>query len=410
LNRFKVLSGFPRQVKVLTAAAFFVAVGFGIIVPALPLFAKSFGVNNSAVGLIVSMFAVARFATGMFSGKFVDKFGERLVFAIGIFVVSLSTLLAALAHSYAQLLIFRTAGGLGSSMFSVAASSIIMRSVPDDQRGRAQSVYNGSFLIGGIAGPAIGGILTAISLRAPFFTYSITLFLAGTIGFFFLTSGKPTSKHESEDQENTTLRQALRMQPYRTALILAFVTNWVLFGLRSSILPLFVTEELHSTTAIVGLGFTLSALFQGLLLLPAGTLSDLRGRRFALSIGATVVLAGSITLIFTVHPWMFLLAMCITGMGGAFLSTTPANIVGDVIRGKSGQVIALWQMAGDAGMIVGPLAVGYLSDAFSFRAAFIASAAVFSVAVLLAYRLPETRRSHLEVVVFGGGIQNNSAS
>jgi MFS family permease len=386
LNRFKVLSGFPREVKVLTAAAFFVAVGFGIIVPAMPLYAKSFGVSNSAVGLIVSMFAVARFSTGMFSGKFVDKFGERLVFAIGIFIVSLSTLLAALAQSYTQLLIFRTAGGLGSSMFSVAASSVIMRAVSDDQRGRAQSVC---------AGPAIGGVLTSISLRAPFFTYSITLFLAGIIGFFFLSSGKPSLKLESTDTENTSLRQALRMQPYRTALILAFVTNWILFGVRSSILPLFVTEVLHSSTSIVGLGFTLSALFQGLLLLPAGTLSDVRGRRVALSIGATVVLVGSITLIFTVHPWMFLLSMCITGIGGAFLSTTPANIVGDVIRGKSGQVIALWQMAGDAGMIVGPIAVGYLSDAFSFRAAFIASTAVFSVAVLLAYRLPETRRSHM---------------
>jgi MFS family permease len=270
-----------------------------------------------------------------------------------------------------------------------------MRAVSDDQRGRAQSVYNGSFLIGAIAGPAIGGVLTSISLRAPFFTYSITLFLAGIIGFFFLSSGKPSLKLESTDTENTSLRQALRMQPYRTALILAFVTNWILFGVRSSILPLFVTEVLHSSTSIVGLGFTLSALFQGLLLLPAGTLSDVRGRRVALSIGATVVLVGSITLIFTVHPWMFLLSMCITGIGGAFLSTTPANIVGDVIRGKSGQVIALWQMAGDAGMIVGPIAVGYLSDAFSFRAAFIASTAVFSVAVLLAYRLPETRRSHM---------------
>ena len=398
MNRLKVLSGFPREVKVLTAAAFFVAVGFGVIVPAMPLYAKSFGVSNSAVGLIVSMFAIARFSTGMFSGKFVDKFGERLVFATGIFIVSLSTLLCAVAHSYVQLLVFRTFGGLGSSMFSVAASSIIMRSVEDDQRGRAQSVYNGSFLIGGIAGPAIGGLLTTISLRAPFFTYSITLFLAGTIGYFFLSSGKPAAHLENAGGENTTLRQALSMLPYRTALILAFVTNWVLVGLRSSIMPLFVVDQLHSTTAIVGLGFTLTALFQGLLLLPAGTLSDVRGRRVALSIGSTVVMAGSIFLIFTFHPWMFLVAMCITGIGGAFLSTTPANIVGDVIRGKSGQVIALWQMAGDAGMIVGPIAVGYLSDAYSFRAAFIASAAVFSVAVILAYRLPETRRSHLVII------------
>ena len=391
----KLLAGFPREVKVLVAASFFVAVGFGVIVPAMPLFAKSFGVNNSAVGLIVSTFAIARFCSGLISGKLVDLFGERLVFAIGILMVSFFTFLCALAQSYTQLLIFRSAGGLGSSMFSVAAGSIIMRSVSDDQRGRAQSVYNGSFLVGGIAGPAIGGALSTISLRAPFFTYSVTLLCAGTIGFFFLSPGKPSAKAEVAGDEKMSIPEALRLPPYRTALILSFVTSWVLLGLRSSILPLFVTEELHSTTAIVGLGFTLSALFQGLLLLPAGNLSDIRGRRVALSIGTTVVMAGVITLIFSIHPWLYLAGMCIIGFGGAFLSTVPANIVGDVIRGKSGQVIALWQMAGDAGMIVGPITVGFLSDLFSFRVAFMATAAIFSLALLLAYRLPETRQSHL---------------
>jgi MFS family permease len=270
-----------------------------------------------------------------------------------------------------------------------------MRSVSDDQRGRAQSVYNGSFLVGGIAGPAFGGALSAISLRAPFFTYGVTLLCAGIIGFFFLSPGKPSSKETSNNDENMSVPEAWKLQPYRTALILSFVTSWVLFGLRSSILPLFVTEELHSTTAIVGLGFTLSALFQGLLLLPAGTLSDFRGRRLALSIGTTFVLSAVLMMVFTVHPWMYLLSMCILGIGGAFLSTTPANIVGDVIRGKSGQVIALWQMAGDAGMIIGPVTVGFLSDVFSFRTAFMATAAVFSISVLLAYQLPETRQSHL---------------
>lgn len=391
----KVLEGLPREVKVLTAVAFFVALGFGVIVPAMPLFAKSFGVNNSAVGLIVSTFAIARFASGLFSGKLVDHFGERLVLGVGILMVSFFTLLCAVAQSFTQLLIFRSAGGLGSSMFSVGAASIIMRSVSDDKRGRAQSVYNGSFILGGIAGPAVGGALSAISLRAPFYLYALTLFLAGTIGLFFLTPGKPASKNESTEADTMTIPQALRLRAYRTALILGFVGNWVLFGLRSSILPIFVIDDLHSTIAVVGWGFTLSALVQGAFLLYAGTLSDVRGRRLALSIGTTVVLAGVMTLVFAVHPWMYLGAMCIIGFGGAFLSTTPANIIGDIIRGKSGQVIALWQMAGDAGMIVGPITVGYLSDVFSFRMAFIVSAAVFSVAVLLAFRLPETRQSHL---------------
>lgn len=393
--QFKFLGEFPREVKVLVAASFFVAVGFGIVVPAIPLFTKSFGVNNAAVGLMVSAFAIARFCSGLISGKLVDIFGERIVFAAGILMVSFFTFLCALAESFHQLLIFRSAGGLGSSMFSVAAGSIIMRSVNENQRGRAQSVYNGSFLVGGIAGPAIGGALSAISLRAPFFVYSSTLLCAGTIGFFFLKSGKPNQKRTDKNVESMGMSVAIRLAPYRTAMILAFLTNWVLFGMRSSILPIFVVENLHSTPAIVGFGFTLAALVQGAFLLSAGKLSDTRGRRVALGIGTTVVLAGSLILVFTIHPWMYLLAMAVLGFGGAFLSTTPANIVADVIRGKSGQVIALWQMAGDAGMIVGPLTVGFISDAFSFRAAFAVSAAVFSIAVLLAYRLPETRRLHL---------------
>lgn len=379
----------------LTTAGFFVAVGFGIVIPAIPLFAKSFGVNNASVGLLVSAFAMARFCSGLISGKLVDLFGERNVFAIGILMVSFFSFLCALAQTYSQLLIFRTAGGLGSSMFSVAAGSIIMRSVSDDHRGRAQSVYNGSFLVGGISGPAIGGALSAISLRAPFFVYATALLVAGTFGFFFLKTGRSTNKESKKDDSSMGIGEALRIAPYRAALIISFVTAWVLFGLRVSILPIFVTEQLHASSTMVGVGFGIAALIQGIVLLPAGTLSDERGRRTALLIGTTIVLLGVIALVFAIHPWMYLFAMAIMGLGGAFLSTTPANIVGDVIRGKSGQVIALWQMAGDAGMIVGPLTVGFLSDIFTFRTAFAVSAVVFSVGVILAYRLPETRKSHL---------------
>ena len=158
----------PREVSILIAASFFVAVGFGIVMPAIPVFAKSFGVNNAAIGLMVSAFAITRFASGLISGTLVDKFGERKVFSTGVFMVSLFTFLAGVAQNYEQLLFFRAAGGLGSSMFSVAASSVILRSVSDDQRGHAQSVYQGSFIVGGMAGPAIGGLLSVISLRAPF--------------------------------------------------------------------------------------------------------------------------------------------------------------------------------------------------------------------------------------------------
>ena len=386
----------PREVSILVAASFFVAVGFGIVLPAIPVFAKSFGVNNAAIGLMVSAFAITRFASGLISGTLVDKFGERAVFSTGVFMVSVFTFLAGLAQSYEQLLIFRAAGGLGSSMFSVAAGSVIMRSVDDEHRGRAQSVYNGAFLVGGVSGPAIGGLLSLISLRAPFFAYSAMLLVSGIVAHFFL-KGEKIGKGEKDldTSELTSVREALAMKPYRIALVLTFVVSWVIFGLRASIMPIFVTEELGSTTAVVGYGFALGAIFQGALLIRGGRLSDSKGRRYTSVIGASICLVGMIVLTVAIHPWMYLVSMSIIGIGGAFLSTTPSSIVGDIIRGRGGQVIAVFQMAGDAGMIAGPIIIGLLSDKYSYRIAFAVSAAVFAFGAVLTTRIPETRENFL---------------
>ena len=389
----------PREIKILTLASFFVAVGFGIVLPAIPVFARTFGVNNTAIGLIVSTFAITRFASGLISGKLVDRFGERVVFSSGVGMVAIFVLLAGLAQSYGQLLFFRAAGGLGSSMFTVAAGSVIMRAVDDNNRARAFSIYNGAFLVGGISGPAIGGLLSLISLRAPFFAYSITLTISGLIALFFL---KGINLNRGEDGEElaqrTSIAQALSLKPYRIALVISFIGNWVLFGVRSSILPIFVIETLRSTPAVVGYGFTLSALMQGLLLLRAGKISDTRGRKYAAVSGSLIALLGLIVLIFTNSIWMYFLSMVFIGLGGAFLAITPSSIVGDVIKGKSGQVIGLFQMAGDAGMMVGPIVLGWFADTFSYQAAFISTVVIFSVSVILSFRLPETRKSHTIVI------------
>jgi MFS family permease len=401
LNKFKngftnPFAEFPREVGVLVFASFFVAVGFGIIAPTIPLFAKSFGVNNAQVGSIISAFALARFASGLVAGKLVDKFGERLVYTVGIAFVAISSFAAALAQTYEQLLIFRSAGGLGSSMFSVAAGSIILRAVRDDQRARAQSLYNGSFLVGMMAGPVIGGFLTAISLRAPLLVYAFLLVVASVAGGFLLRNSvlaaRPTEKSTAV---KTSMRDALAMKPYVIALIISFTTAWVLFGMSRSVLPLFMVEDMKSSASFIGVGFTISAVVQGLFLLRAGRLSDQRGRKFSAISGLIFLGAYVVLLIFTFQPWVFLLSMFIGAFGSAFLSTTPSAIVGDVLKGKGGQVIALYQMSGDAGAMVAPVVLGFIADHYGFRATFAISALLVFLVIIVATKLPETRSSHL---------------
>lgn len=387
---------FPREVGVLVFASFFVAVGFGIISPTLPLFARSFGVNHAQVGAILAAFAFARFATGLISGKLVDHFGERLIYSFGIGFVSITSFAAGFAQSYEQLLIFRAVGGFGSSMFSVAAGSILLRAVDDDHRARAQSLYNGSFLVGMMAGPVVGGALSGFSLRAPMIIYGFLLIGASASGAFLLRNStlaaKPTA---SQERETISLRSALALKPYRSALIISFITAWVLFGMSRSILPLFMVEEIKVSPSFMGLGFTISTIINGIFLMKAGKLSDINGRRYSAVIGTSFLTLFILALAVTTEPWMFLAASVIVGFGGAFLSTTPSAIVGDVLEGKGGQVIGLFQMAGDAGAMVAPLILGAIADGYGYRPAFLVTAALMLVAVAVSIKLPETRSSHL---------------
>ncbi|NBY38416.1 MAG: MFS transporter [Actinobacteria bacterium] len=375
----------------MTAVSFFVALGFGLIIPAIPIFAKSFGVSNAAIGLVISMFAITRLASGLVSGKLVERFGERFVLGSGLFMVAFFVFLTGLAQSYEQLLFLRAAGGLGSSMFSVASSSLVIRMTSDDKRGRAQSVTTGGFLVGGIAGPAFGGALIAFSPRAPFFIYSVTLTLAGLTGLIFLSEHRMGKKEEPvHTLPATTIREAFRIKAFRYALIMTFLTSWILFGVRSSILPLYVIQDLGGTTTLVGIGFTVGALAQGLILIRAGKFSDNAGRKKALSIGFIFIACGITTLILAQSIWFYLVAMLFLGIGGAY-GNTGAALVGDVIKGRSGRVIAVFQMAGDAGMMVGPILLGFVSDISTYRTALIVSAIAFSIALFLVLDLPETR-------------------
>lgn len=379
----------PTEVQTLIVASFFVAVGFGVIVPSIPIYSRSFGVSATAVGFVISAFAIMRFVSGLFSGKLVNKFGERHVFAFGVFMVAISAFLTGIASNYWQLLIFRTAGGLGSSMFSVAASSVIFKSISSDLRGRAQSLYNGTFLVGAVAGPAIGGLLMSISLRAPFFGYSIMLLISGSIAYRYLKAShlEPTN---GQSKDEMSIKEALQIPAFRIAIITSFLFALAIMGPRLSIIPIFVVEELNGSNSLVGYVYTASALIQGAFLMRAGHISDNRGRQVVLKMGALITWFGMAMFLYAGHTSIFIIAMMVIGFGTAFISTTPSAIVADVITGKSGKVIGFFQMSGDAGMIVGPILIGFLADVFSFQTAFAATLAIYSITVLLAWRLPET--------------------
>ncbi|HEV2889271.1 MAG TPA: MFS transporter [Frankiaceae bacterium] len=382
-----------REVGVLSAVAFSVAVGYGLVAPVLPRFATSFGVGKREAGFVLSVFALMRIASALGSGKLVDRIGERLVLATGIGIVGVSSALAGASQSYLQLVVLRGLGGVGSAMFSVSAMSIVLRSTPPAARGRAVGLFSGSFLLGGIAGPAVGSTVAHLGLRTPFYIYAGTLLVAGTIGLALLPRTRlveaPVVPGEAT---GLPLFAALRTREYRAALAANLADHWAALGVRNTLIPLFVVEVLGASDSWAYAGFFVVAGVTGLALYPAGRWADERGRKPVLLIGLVLVTL-SLLLLATVQTLpAYVVAMVVFGMGAGLLQVAPAAVVGDVAGGRSGPTVAAFQMAGDGGAVVGPVLAGALADSVSYGAAFTVTAAVMGVAVLLAIMAPETRR------------------
>lgn len=389
----RLLGDLPGEVAALAGVAFAVAVGFGIVAPVIPLFAQEFGVGATAAGAVVSAFAFMRLVSALAGGRLVDALGERAVLAAGLAVVSVSSLLAGLAQTYAQLLVLRGVGGVGSAMFTVSALSLLLRLVQPGQRGHATSLWQGGFLVGGLAGPAIGGAVATISLRAPFFVYAAALGVASVVAMVSLAGTRLLDRDGAttpDDVPRTTLRSALRSPAYQAALVVNLGTGWALFGVRSSVIPLFVADALGRSPFWVGMGFLVGSAAQAAGLWPAARVVDTVGRRPAMVTGSLVATASVGALAVWESLPVFLVAMAGYGLGAAFLGSAPAAVVGDVVRGRGGSVVAAFQMAADLGAVAGPLVAGWLIDGMSFGAAFWATAAVLAAGSVLSLRMPET--------------------
>ncbi|CAB4335956.1 unannotated protein [freshwater metagenome] len=389
----------PAEVPVLTAVAFCVALGFGIVAPIIPVFAQSFHVSAFAASSVISVFALMRFISAAPSGWLVNKIGERSVLWIGLSIVALSSALAGVSQSFEQLILLRGIGGTGSAMFTVSSMSLLLRTVDSAHRGRAASTYQSGFLFGGLAGPAVGGLIVGISIRAPFFVYAATLTAAALTAYFALPKGlgHPTkdSSQATELQEPAmALRVALKFRAYWTALVVNLSSGMTSFGLRSALIPLFVVSVLQKSPATSSYGFLATSIVQASLLMPAGRMTDTKGRKPSMIIGTLALVAAMLCLVMSETLIGFYGAMVAMGVGAAFLGGAPSAVVGDIVDGKKGgPVVATYQMMSDLGIVAGPLLFGYLADTTGgFKWPFLASLLVASATSVLVMFMPETRK------------------
>jgi DHA1 family tetracycline resistance protein-like MFS transporter len=382
----------PSEIWILLAAIFLIAAGYGVVSPVLPAFAASFNVGVTAASFVVSAFSVVRLVFAPAGGWLVARFAERPVYLAGLLIAAVATGACGWAGTYWQLLAFRSFGGIGSVMFTVSGLSLVLRLTPVSLRGRVSGLWATSFLLGNICGPMIGGAIASLSTRWVFFTYGIATLTAAMFTWILLRRSVRVGPSVARDLPEFTVRQAIRSRAYLAALTSSFVYGWSVIGVRYALVPLFVVVELKQNEVVAGVALSAFAAGIGSVLLFAGRMSDRRGRRPLALAGLAVTAVGAFALGFAPSVPLFIAASVIAGLGSGLVNPAQTAAVADVIGAdvRGGSVLATFQMAGDLGAIVGPLAAGLIADLWTYQAAFAATGVVALLSFAVWLTSPET--------------------
>jgi len=401
-----------RAVRIIMLITFVIMLGFGIIAPILPLYARSFGVGYADAGLLISAFAFTRLIFDLFAGPIVDRYGERTSATFGLMFVGVSSVLTGLAPNFPLAVVFRGLGGAGSSVLFAALYSYLLKVVPKHRMARTLGVFYGSFNIGFIAGGPIGGLIAHfLGLASPLFFYAGLCVLSGLLYLRFVSNPahptQPAGGPSVDDGTSggrlawNTVRHLLRSRPFVTTVVLNMAFFWVIAGGYDTLFPLFGQSALHMSTVGIGGVLAVATAVEFLLLYPAGSIADRFGRRALLLPSLSWFAVMLVITGWSGSVFAFGLRGALLGVGSGSVAVAPAAMLSDVApERRSGVAVGVFRFFGDLGFVFGPLVAGASAGAFGFKSAFALMALPIAVALALVLWSPETL--HRPASVAGG--------
>ena len=173
----------PRSlIRTVYAPSLLHAAGYGMLAPAVPLFASQLDITFGLIGLIVSMQGIGAMATDIPAGLLVTRVGGRTAMVIGICASALGAIVLGLSQTPAQLFVAVPLVGVGLATWATTRLAYVADVAPVEQRGRALALVGGAVRAGMTVGPILGGVIgEAFGIRAAFFGHAAMAALALTL-------------------------------------------------------------------------------------------------------------------------------------------------------------------------------------------------------------------------------------
>jgi len=350
-------------------------VGFGIVIPVLPLYAERYGASETTVGILLATYSAMAFVFSPILGRISDRLGRRPVLLVSLLGTSAGFLLMGfapkmpfgfavfgMAPTLVWLFVARIIDGISGGNISTA-QAYIADVTPPEERSKGMGLIGAAFGLGFTFGPPIGGLMSSISAGAPFFFASAMAAANATALYFFLPESL-SHEHRHEARRRATVAEVLEHGGgwHLKAIIAAYFFATISFAMLTTTYALFANHRFNFDAVHTGYMFlyvgVLGAIIQGGLL---GRLVKMFGEK-TLAVTGTAIFAAAM-FVLPASSTVSILILASTGVAvGNSLMTPSLNGLASKSVGPAWQGRMLGVMASVASLarIIGPVLGGML--------------------------------------------------
>ena len=351
-----------RQMTSLLLMVAFVMTGSGVVAPILSLYAQSFGVPNTIVGLLVTIFGIGRLVANLPAGMLSQRIGRKPLLIGGPALVAVASAAAAITDNFAWLVFWRGLQGFGSGIYVTASMAALADISSPTNRAANIALYQSFFMFGATIGPAIGGYAAGFfGYAAPFWLYAAMTALAGVLALSFRdTLGKEVREKQKLEASD---RRRIMTAPFTAICIVSLMTFFTRTTAIFQLMPFIGHDTFHLGIDAVGVALTVNAVVILAVTPLSVPLINRIGAR-AMVFWSTIGMAATIWGLYAATSLAgFWIAVVLFGIvSGASYPATGNYTIAALDRRHYGPGSGLQRTFGDVGYAVGPVLTGAISD------------------------------------------------
>jgi multidrug resistance protein len=335
-------------------------IGFGMIIPILPLYAQGLGAREWQIGLLLASYSFMQFLASPVLGGISDRFGRKPVLLCSLLGSAIGYILMANAHSLFMLFLARIIAGISGASVGTA-SAYIADVTPPENRSRRIGLIGAAFGVGFVLGPAIGGLLSLVSVAAPFW-FAAVVALANALAVIALL---PEPKEHADRLQNLESAAGVwsgSFGRWLAFLVLTYFVSIAGFAIVTMIYPQVSNRRFGLSQSQISWIFVLLGLIGALI--QGGAIGRLAKRfgDYKLAVVGLAVMAASMALMaLGTNVPLFLLFTIGLGIGNSLAQPTINAMASKAAHaGAQGRVLGTLQSAGSLGRVCGPAIAGFL--------------------------------------------------